>query len=195
MTYHALGTEKEDSDTILPTAVPMASGGSFANMSVCDLQRRLVTAGKRVTLDGKYGPNTETALKSFIDDTVPLETIRRVVERPSLSHVLPPLGTRGDYATSADKTHVTIPANYHSWIMLKAPSSRQCTGGGSATPRPPTPGGGGMTPQPGVEIDEGNSTGATKAGPPWALLGGLVAVAAAAGGGYYWWRKRKYPGT
>lgn len=191
MTYHALGTEKEDSDTILPTAVPMASGGSFANMSVCDLQRRLVTAGKRVTLDGKYGPNTETALKSFIDDTVPLETIRRVVERP---HVLPPLGTRGDYATSADKTHVTIPANYHSWIMLKAPSSRQCTGGGSATPRPPTPGGG-TTPQPGGEIDEGNSTGATKAGPPWALLGGLVAVAAAVGGGYYWWRKRKYPGT
>jgi len=192
MSYTSLGTDPPNDTRLAPIAfIPSAQGGSFYNMSVCDLQRRLVTAGQRVGLDGEYGPATGTALTNYIK-TLPLETIRTVVPPP---RVLPVLNTREDYRVSSDKRSITIPAAYHSWLMTKTPSSRQCSTSG-ATPRTPTPRTP-STPTPDEALPpppEGGGTGESAGMGAWPWL--LAAAAAAAGGGYYWWwRKRKYPGT
>ena len=39
-------------------------------MSLSDVQRKLITAGYPVTVDGKYGPSTESAMLAALDELI-----------------------------------------------------------------------------------------------------------------------------
>ena len=169
MTYHhALGEG--------PVIIPAATEHPYATMPVCDVQRHLIAAGKRISADGAWGPLSKSAFSDWAKSR-PLSESSRVHPNG-----LPTFGGREDY--KMDGTKIRIPEVY----AISLPAMAQVPCRGALPSRTNT--------SADTEVDTetedipGRSRSLAAFGTygPWLL----AVVAAAAGGGYWYWSKRKH---
>ena len=115
---------------------PAATERPYALMTICDVQRHLVAAGKlpRSGVDGAWGMQSKTALLEFVK-TMPLAVVRAVYTDNQDRGNVPPLGSREDYKLIGT-TQIRIPQAYV--LAFPAKARVACTGGAST-------GGGGST--------------------------------------------------
>lgn len=173
MTYHlpAMGLGP------LPTLVPAATPHPYATLTVCDVQRHLIAAGKQIAADGAWGPASKLAFSNWAKSR-PLSESSQV--HPN---ALPSFGSREDY--KFDGQRIRIPAVYA--MSLPAPAQVACGARAASSVLPgmapdvslPTTPDGGVVFSPGTGESAGASTW------PW-----LLAAAAVAGGGYWWWKRK-----
>jgi hypothetical protein len=119
---------------------PAATERPYALMTICDVQRHLVAAGKlpRSGVDGAWGPQSKNALLAFVK-TMPLAVVRAVYTDNQDRGNVPPLGSREDYKLIGT-TQIRIPQAYVLAFPAKASvtcgrpaGSGTSTGGGTTT--------------------------------------------------------------
>ena len=108
---------------------PAATERLYALMTICDVQRHLVAAGKlpRSGVDGAWGMQSKTALLEFVK-TMPLAVVRAVYTDNQDRGNVPPLGSREDYKLIGT-TQIRIPQAYV--LAFPAKARVACTGGAS----------------------------------------------------------------
>lgn len=144
---------------------------AYTTMTVCDLQRHLIGAGKRIGADGEWGPASHAA---FIDWAKwrPLSEARSVMATGSSP--LPRFGAREDYRMEGQQ--IRVPAIYAMSLppmaRVQCAASRDTARSPAASPPPDA-----ASPPAGSE----SSTGTASSGTPWLAIGlGAAAVLAIA---------------
>lgn len=181
MSYtRALGVGPVYSTTVIPAVIPRP----YATMTVCDVQRHLIAAGKAITPDGAWGPKSKSAFSDWAR-AQPASVKGSVMTGGGW---LPTFGTREDY--KLDGTKIRIPAPYA--MALPAPAAVSCR----SAARTSTPG---TSPAPATTEPDGGTTWSPGTGESASFAdylgayGPWVALAAVAAGGGYWYWKRKHP--
>jgi len=151
--------------------IPAEIRHAYTTMTVCDLQRHLIGAGKRIGADGEWGPASHAA---FIDwaKRRPLSEARSVMATGSSP--LPRFGAREDYRMEGQQ--IRVPAIY---AMSLPPMARVQCAASRGTARSPaaSPPPDAASPPAGSE----SSTGTESSGTPWLAIGlGAAAVLAIA---------------
>jgi hypothetical protein len=128
----------------------------YATMTVCDVQRHLVAAGKlpRSGVDGQWGNQSKNALWEFVK-TMPLAAARAVYVDSQDRARIPPFG-RQDYKLEGSNK-IRIPQAYA--MALPAKADVRCGPASAPTPREAATDGGGPSVTPG-----GDSGGAATPG-------------------------------
>lgn len=170
---------------------PPAIQHPYAVMSICDVQRHLVAAGKlpRSGVDGIWGSQSKNALYEFIK-TMPLAAVRAVYTDNQNRGNVPPFGSREDYK-QVSATQVRIPQAY----VLAFPNKANVPCGSARTVTPDTvppstspPPDGQFVPEaappsdagPAAEVKEQGGDDAKKSGLPWGWIAGISVVSAVA---------------
>ena len=113
---------------------PAATERPYALMTICDVQRHLVAAGKlpRSGVDGAWGMQSKTALLEFVK-TMPLAVVRAVYTDNQDRGNVPPLGSRADYKLIGT-TQIRVPQAY---VLAFPPTASvacgRSTGSGTST--------------------------------------------------------------
>jgi len=95
--------------------MPAATEHPYVVLSVCDLQRHLIAAGKRIAADGTWGTASKTAFSDWTK-TLPLADARTVM--PTGYNALPTFGSREDYKFQGQS--LRIPAIYATRLLPMA---------------------------------------------------------------------------
>jgi hypothetical protein len=152
-------------------------------MTICDVQRHLVAAGKlpRSGVDGAWGPQSKNALLEFVK-TLPLAVVRAVYTDNQDRGNVPPLGSRDDYKLIGT-AQIRIPQAYV--LALPPKASVACGGGSTATDETDTATDPSLEEQ--LATSRGGAGAASGGFSPWLILAGValgaVAISAARKGG------------
>lgn len=181
MSYTSLGTNPPNA--YIPIVVaPTETPHPYATMTVCDVQRHLIAAGKRISADGAWGPASKLAFSDWAKSR-PLAEARTVMATGY--NALPAFGTREDYKMDGQK--IRIPAVYA--MSLPPPAQVACGARAPSAVPPGTPPDASLptVPDGGVTFSPGTGERVGMGAWPWVI----AAAAVAAGGGYWLWLKRK----